>query len=696
MYRPTVAENASYLEHVVLWSRCSKSKKAEDDEGVHPFLEAHPMSNKSHAVKRTEKQAANYIPLIKFCRFPRISELGLGGVYELANAEEKAVIDKKRNTYGRGACVLTVPLRVDDDLHYCLQDNHNDWWDTWQKNKHKATLQGITFLRAQEYYHSTKSSNFDYLLPEGLDDHKNASNDLSDDGDIEVDIEDGMFEALDERLAAAQEMTHAIKSLDAAGALHIPTPAPSDINYDKYNVDTACAALHDEDTQPVEEQKEQTYVDLPDPWHISQIERQTLITDIHEAITDAAVAVDDSADEKTHFTAPKPLPRRPTIAAACQAWSLCEEQCFAVKQMAAAWLYSLLPMYDLDGKQEAKQILEELYKYIPECRRLVMSLTGPGGTGKSHVIGCFKAFCVAWGAGYTLRLTGTTGIASCLIGGATYHSTLGFVRGNTSKKTLREKEHALRMVTFILIDEVSMMGAWDIARIDKRLRALKGKDAPFGGLHIVFCGDFGQLPPVRQKAMYHRGVVTGARRLEILRGIELWKTELNASVVLKCNHRAKEDRAFADLLSRLRVGRPTEKDLELLNSRVISRGVTVPPSVNSTKPLTVITPGNKERIAINAQALLQRCEYPGTDSPWSNGMPILIEAHIESSVPVSSTFRKVMLSVGEERLKWNFSPSVRIISGTPYLHTVNTSVSRGLANGMLAEVVQVGLYARLH
>lgn len=49
----------------------------------------------------------------------------------------------------------------------------------------------------------------------------------------------------------------------------------------------------------------------------------------------------------------------------------------------------------------------------------------------------------------------------------------------------------------LFIDEIGMVKAKLLDLIDTRLRLLKAQlDKPFGGVSVVFCGDFFQLPPV--------------------------------------------------------------------------------------------------------------------------------------------------------------------------------------------------------
>ncbi len=52
-------------------------------------------------------------------------------------------------------------------------------------------------------------------------------------------------------------------------------------------------------------------------------------------------------------------------------------------------------------------------------------------------------------------------------------------------------------VKYIFIDEVSMISCFDLYKISAQLAQLRNEtDEPFGGLNMIFAGDFAQLPPV--------------------------------------------------------------------------------------------------------------------------------------------------------------------------------------------------------
>ena len=54
-----------------------------------------------------------------------------------------------------------------------------------------------------------------------------------------------------------------------------------------------------------------------------------------------------------------------------------------------------------------------------------MLLTGPGGTGKSHVVKAVQKLMEHYRAGHTIRFLAPTGTAASLIDGMTIHKGLG-------------------------------------------------------------------------------------------------------------------------------------------------------------------------------------------------------------------------------------------------------------------------------
>ena len=126
--------------------------------------------------------------------------------------------------------------------------------------------------------------------------------------------------------------------------------------------------------------------------------------------------------------------------------------------------------------------------------QICMVLAGEGGTGKSRVITAVHALCLAWDRPHSLIKAAPTGKAAVLITGRTLASVILSLR-NSQNKVNNE-------ISCLIIDEMSMMTLKDIHLLDKELRKISGIKILFGGISIVLCGDFLQLPPAGGKPLY--------------------------------------------------------------------------------------------------------------------------------------------------------------------------------------------------
>jgi len=125
-------------------------------------------------------------------------------------------------------------------------------------------------------------------------------------------------------------------------------------------------------------------------------------------------------------------------------------------------------------------------------------ITGAAGTGKSFLLKFLKQKL-----GGKLRVVATTGVAAINVGGATFHSWAGIGLGEGTSEELAEmilenpKATARIQKTKVLaVDEVSMLDADLFQRLDAAFQIVRKQAAPFGGIQMVFFGDFLQLPPV--------------------------------------------------------------------------------------------------------------------------------------------------------------------------------------------------------
>ena len=227
--------------------------------------------------------------------------------------------------------------------------------------------------------------------------------------------------------------------------------------------------------------------------------------------------------------------------------------------------------------------------------QLRMGIFGEGGTGKSRLIMAIRAWFTYLRQSGQLVVTAMTGTAAFKINGTTLHSAVGIRvekndRGGNSKVAATHKtKWADRQ--YLIIDEVSMMDCSVISRLHTKLGLLKSRPSDlFGGVNMIFLGDFLQFPAVSQMDVYLNN-----HRCEA--GHRLWRS-LNAVVILKKQMRQSEDPEYASLLSRIRIRSPTETDIIRLNSRI---GVPLP----HMSSLPVVVRRHSVRHAINMERLQQ-------------------------------------------------------------------------------------------
>ncbi len=183
---------------------------------------------------------------------------------------------------------------------------------------------------------------------------------------------------------------------------------------------------------------------------------------------------------------------------------------------------------------------------------MFMVISGEGGVGKSKVINDITSFTrLRFGKseGYhgPVAKTAPTGGSAFYIHGYTWHSTLaksGFAK--TTHKTILKPatilslQKQLECVQVFILDEVSLLCLEDLWDISFRLCHSQGVfDKPFGGLHVIFAGDFHQMKCMSGTPIVtHSSSITAVNR-EAYEAKRIWNNHMTHFAELIHNVRAQ-------------------------------------------------------------------------------------------------------------------------------------------------------------
>lgn len=200
-------------------------------------------------------------------------------------------------------------------------------------------------------------------------------------------------------------------------------------------------------------------------------------------------------------------------------------------------------------------------------------ITGSAGTGKSVVL---RELVTRLSLSSKVAVAAPTGIAALNVQGITLHSLFGFKVGTILHADWHFRKTGsefFKDLDVLVIDEISMVRVDMMDMIDTALRFHRDHTQPFGGLKLVMFGDPFQLPPVVTEEdirasgstwfvwnNHYRGrkyfFASDALRHTGVRVLEL--TEI---------HRQGEDKEFAEILNRVRIGRSDANDLKIISSK---------------------------------------------------------------------------------------------------------------------------------
>ena len=186
-------------------------------------------------------------------------------------------------------------------------------------------------------------------------------------------------------------------------------------------------------------------------------------------------------------------------------------------------------------------------------------LTGEPGSGKTYTINRYVSYLRS--RGVEPAITASTGIAATHIGGFTIHSWSGIgIKPYLTEYDLEDIANKERLASRIMnskvliIDEISMLSGQTLSMIDAVCRAVRRVQQPFGGLQVVFVGDFFQLPPILKSAKAPRTIFEDEERSSPFAFHSHNWEEANPIVCYLSEQHRQEDSTFLDVLSAIRSG----------------------------------------------------------------------------------------------------------------------------------------------
>jgi len=226
-----------------------------------------------------------------------------------------------------------------------------------------------------------------------------------------------------------------------------------------------------------------------------------------------------------------------------------------------------------------------------------MFLSGPGGVGKSCLIR--QIYHDAVDKKVKVRVAALTGCAAILLGckARTIHSFagIGLGTGTIQENVAKVKKNlgkcsTWRATQLLIIDEVSMMSKKLLEILDAIGKSVKKNDLPFGGIQVIFSGDFFQIRPVGD----NKNPDTSAFCFESPLWNQIFKKE--NQIKLTQIFRQK-DPVYTDILNAIREGRLNQSHID-----VMKQYVRKPETASEIKP-TKLFPTRRQVDFINHQEL---------------------------------------------------------------------------------------------
>ena len=289
-------------------------------------------------------------------------------------------------------------------------------------------------------------------------------------------------------------------------------------------------------------------------------------------------------------------------------WKLSYEEwkqkiCAAQKQPYDAQWQVLNTVHQRCVLEHQKQLKHDVE--IPEDLPLLRLVHGLPGSGKTQLMKWLRSYFETvwqWALGDEFAFVAPLNSMAANIDGSTIHSwgeiafkdrRGQFVAGNKSAgRDVSSMNVKCSILRFLLIDEIEASGAELLAELEDHVskniggrtvhkKVMKSGEVkrrlPFGGINVIFFGDFWQLNPTGQIAVmqnpYGEAALSKAAAANILymfwrrseQSLQAWTANEARILHLKENQRSGADMWFSEILNACRLGQLSDEDYNFLH-----------------------------------------------------------------------------------------------------------------------------------
>ena len=319
-------------------------------------------------------------------------------------------------------------------------------------------------------------------------------------------------------------------------------------------------------------------------------------------------------------------------------------------------------------------------------------ITGPGGTGKTKLI--HHLVENAKTAGKPYQVCAMTGCAAILLScnARTIHSWSGIktARGPVDAvvaAVLRNKRTVAtwRKIKILIIDEVSMMSEKIFNILNEIGKKSRRSILPFGGIQIVFTGDFYQLPPVPTAG-------EPATEKFCFESVD-WPTvfPLKNHIQLVTMFR-QTDPLYIDILQQIRVGELTEENKKILQGYVKRE---YDPAKHNDCILTKLFPIRSKADYVNQAQFAKIAEEEYT---FECIKKTDCSTYIENNIPLSLEAMMKCRALEQKDIDFELetllsntgcNESIALKKGCAVMCTVNIDMESGICNGSQGTIIGV-------